>query len=161
RQVFVTVAEVILSELAGRITLVLQQLGDRGIFRFEANRCGRHADLREAGAESALTGDEGRAPGRARLLAIRVRELHSLPGEAIDVRRAVAHHTVAVAAEVGDADVVAPDHQNVRLVGPLPLPRRHRDLLVALPPRDLTRATFSTLRSDGLGEAGPFDPRDA
>ena len=35
--------------------------------------------------------------------------------DAIDVRRLVAHQPVAVGADVGDADVVAPDDEDVRL----------------------------------------------
>src|SRR5262249_33459551 len=77
----------------------------------------RHADLAQPGAEDALAGDEGGAPRRAALLAVRVREPHPFVGDPVDVGRSVAHQPVAVAAEVGDPDVVAPDHENVRLLG--------------------------------------------
>ena len=54
-------------------------------------------------------------PGRAGLLAVIMEEAEALLGDAVDVGRLVAHQAVAVAAEVGDADVVAEDHQDVRL----------------------------------------------
>ena len=59
----------------------------------------------------------------AALLAVGVGEPHPFLGEAVDVGRAVAHQAVAVAAEVGDADVVAPDDEDVRAVaGAMPTP---------------------------------------
>ena len=75
-----------------------------------------HPDLGQPGAVDALAGDERRAAGRAALLAVGVGEPHPLVGDAVDVRRAVAHQPVAVAAQVRDADVVAPDDQDVGLV---------------------------------------------
>ena len=80
---------------------------------------GRPGDphLAEPGAEDALPGDERRPPRGAALLAVGVREAHPLVRDAVDVRRPVPHQPVAVAAEVGDADVVAPDDEDVRLVG--------------------------------------------
>src|SRR5882672_2864362 len=69
--------------------------------------------LGEAGAIDALTGDEGRPAGRAGLLAIAVGEQHALLGEPIDVRGAVAHQPVRVAAQIRLADVVAPDDEDV------------------------------------------------
>jgi hypothetical protein len=117
RQELVPVAEVVLAELAGRIAERLEQLGDRRILGPEADRRRRDADLAQPGAEDALAGDEGGAPRRAALLAVRVREPHPFVGDPVDVGRSVAHQPVAVAAEVGDPDVVAPDHENVRLLG--------------------------------------------
>ena len=74
-------------------------------------------DLAEPGAEDALPRDERRAPRGAALLAVGVGEAHPLVRDAVDVRRAIPHQPVAVAAEVRDPDVVAPDHEDVRLVG--------------------------------------------
>ena len=56
------------------------------------------------------------APGGAALLAVGVGEPHPLVGDPVDVRRPVAHQPVAVAAQVGDPDVVAPDDEDVRLL---------------------------------------------
>ena len=116
RQVLVQVAEVVLAELPRRVAERLQQLGDRHVLGLEADVHAGDADLAQAGAVDALAGDERRPAGRAALLAVRVGEPHPLVGDPVDVRRPVAHQPVAVAAEVRDPDVVAPDHEDVRLV---------------------------------------------
>ena len=67
------------------------------------------------------------AAGRAALLGVVVGEHHAFPGDAVDVRRAVAHHADRVGADVGLADVVAEDDEDVRLARPSR--RRRRGLL--------------------------------
>ena len=74
------------------------------------------ADLGQASAEHALPHDEGGAPRGAGLLTVVVREKHALVGNPVDVRRPVAHHAFGVGADVGLADVVTPDDQDVRLL---------------------------------------------
>jgi hypothetical protein len=115
RQKLVAVSEVVLAELSGRVAMILQQLRDRGIFGLKAGRRSGHADFREPGAEARLSGDERRAARGATLLAVRVGEAHSFVRQAVDIRRAIAHEAIAVAAQVRDADVVTPDDENVRL----------------------------------------------
>ena len=112
----VPVAEMVLAELAGRVALVLQQVRDRRVLGLQPERRARHPHLGQAGPVAALSGDERCPPGRTRLLAVRVGEPHALRGDPVDVRRPIAHQPVAVAAEVGDADVVAPDDEDVRPV---------------------------------------------
>ena len=73
------------------------------------------ADLGEAGAIDALPGDEGRAARGAGLFAVGIGEHHAFLGDAVDVGRLVAHEPVRIAAEVRDADIVAPDDEDVRL----------------------------------------------
>ena len=73
------------------------------------------ADLGQAGADAVLAGEERGTAGGARLLAVVVLEADALLGDAVDVRRLVAHQAAAVGADVGDADVVAEDHQDVGL----------------------------------------------
>jgi hypothetical protein len=124
RQVLVLVAEVVLAELTGGIAQRLEQLGDGRVLGLQPDRRRRDAHLGEAGAEHALPGDERRPPGRAALLAVGVGEAHPLLRDPVDVRGPVAHQPVAVTAQVGDADVVSPDDQDVR-----PLPVRHLALL--------------------------------
>jgi len=75
----------------------------------------RQANLGEAGADRRLPRDERRAAGGAALLAVEVREVRALLGDAIDVGRAVAHHAVVVAADVEPADVVGHDEKNIRV----------------------------------------------
>ena len=114
RQVLVHVAEVVLAELPGRVAERLEQLRDRHVLGLQADVDARHPDLAQPGPEHALAGDERRPAGRAALLAVGVGEPHALVGDPVDVGRAVAHQPVAVAAQVGDADVIAPDDEDVR-----------------------------------------------
>ena len=114
-QVLVQVAEVVLAELPGCVAVRLQQLGDRHVLGLEADVHAGNAHLAEPGAVDALPGDERRPSRRAALLAVRVGEPHALVGDPVDVRRPVAHQPVAVATEVRDPDVIAPDDEDVRL----------------------------------------------
>ena len=116
RQRLVAVADVVLAELAGGVAEVLEQAADRGIELAHAHRRAGEADLGQPGADAVLAGEERRAAGGARLLAVVVEEAHALLGDAVDVGRLVAHQAVAVGADVGDADVVAEDDEDVRLV---------------------------------------------
>ena len=50
-----------------------------------------NADLGQAGAQADLAGDEGRAARRAAVLGVVVGEHHAFLGDAVDVRRLVAH----------------------------------------------------------------------
>ena len=94
RQVLVLIAQVVLAELPGRVTLRLQRIGDRRHPVRDAVRIARHADGQQAGAKRLLPEDEGRPPGGAALLAVGVREERAFLGDAIDVRRAIAHQAL-------------------------------------------------------------------
>ena len=95
----------------------LEQLGNRRVFLLQADVGARHADLGEAGADRVLAGEEGGAAGGAALLAVVVGEGNALVADAVDVGRAVAHLAAAVVADVPPADVVAPQDEDVRLLG--------------------------------------------
>src|SRR5262249_54053370 len=114
--IFVAVAEVVLADLRGRISQWLQELGDGRVFLVETNRSGRQTDFGQPGAQSVLAGNERRSSSRAVLLAVAVGESHALLRGAVDVWRAVAHQPVAIATEVGDADVISPDDENIRFL---------------------------------------------
>ncbi|MCY1463451.1 hypothetical protein D9M71_813500 [compost metagenome] len=114
---FVAVAQVVLAELAGGIAEVLEELPDGGIFEAQAQGGAGHADLGQAGADRRLAGDEGGAAGGAALLAVEVGEVGTLARDAVDVRRAVAHDAVVVAADVEPADVIGHHEQDVRCAG--------------------------------------------
>src|SRR5262249_47467450 len=70
RQIFVAVAEVVLAELRGRVAQWFEQFGDGRVFLVETNGGGRQTDFGQPGAQSMLTGDEGRPSGRTALLAV-------------------------------------------------------------------------------------------
>ena len=65
RQHVVEIAEMVLTELAGRVALVLEAGGDGDELLRHADRRARNPDLGEAGAIDALPGDEGGASRRA------------------------------------------------------------------------------------------------
>ena len=131
RQMLVPVAQVVLAELPGGVTLLLQQVGNRrGPIRQRRGRC-RACRSSAAGAERVLTQDEGRPPGGATLLGVGVREHRPFAGDPIDVRRLVPHDPMVVGTDVVDADVVTPDDEDVRLL----LLRRRDVAAVARPTR--------------------------
>ena len=117
RQEFVAVAEMVLAELPGHVALRLEQVGQRRVLVGQALLRRRQADLEQAGADRALSGDEGGAAGGAGLLGVIVGEDRAFLGDAVDVGRAVAHHAAIVGADVPVADVVAHDDEDVRLLG--------------------------------------------
>src|ERR1700677_1487895 len=82
----------------------------------QANRCAGQADLCQAGADRILARDEAGAAGRAALLAIPIGERRPFLRDAIDVGGLVAHHALAVVADVPVADVVTPNDEDVRFV---------------------------------------------
>src|SRR5215813_6764618 len=113
RQIFIAVAEVVLADLPGRISQWLQELGDGRVQLAQTDRSGRQTDFGQPGAQSVLAGNERGSPGGAALLAVAVGESHALLCDAVDIRRAVTHHPVAIATEVCDADVIPPDDENI------------------------------------------------
>jgi len=115
-QHLVAVAQMVLAELAGRVAERLEQFSNGRIERRDAFRRGGQTDLGEAGADGRLAGDEGRATGRAALLRIPVREQRAVVRNAVNVRRPVAHFAQVVGADVIDANVVAPEDEDVRLL---------------------------------------------
>ena len=94
----------------------LEQLGDGGVFRLQADVGSGHPYLGQTGADRVLAGDEGGTSGGAALLAVVVGEGDAFVGHAVDVGRAVTHLTAIVVADVPPADVVAPENQDVRFL---------------------------------------------
>ena len=116
RQKLVAVAEMVLAELSGHVALRLEQFGERRILVRQTLLRRGEADLEQAGADRALAGDEGGAPGGAGLLRVIVGEEPAFVGDAVDVGRAIAHHAAIVGADVPVADVVAHDDEDVGLL---------------------------------------------
>src|SRR6185437_2575581 len=115
RQELVAVAEMVLAELPGRIAERLQRLGDRHVLGLQPHGGGRQSDLGQPGADGRLPGNECRAAGGTALLGIPVGEQRTLFGDTVDVGRPVLHHPHVVGADIEPADVVAHDHQDIRL----------------------------------------------
>jgi hypothetical protein len=94
---------------------------NRHVARLQAFLRAGQADLQQPGGEAGLSGDEASASGGAALLAIPVGKVRAFLGDAVNVRRLVAHHAVVVHADVPIADVVTPEDEDVgfpkRLVG--------------------------------------------
>ena len=87
------------------------------------------------GAERMLAEDERRAARRAALLRVGVGEERAFLRDAVDVGRPVAHDAEAVGADVVAADVVAPDDEDVGLLGCASGARRRTSALRKRPAR--------------------------
>ena len=114
-QELILVAQVVLAELPGGITVGLEQLRDGGILGAQADVRPRHAHFQQAGAQGMLACDEGGASRGAALLTVVIGEHGALVGDTIDVRGAATKHAAVVDTEVGPADVVAPYDQDIGL----------------------------------------------
>jgi hypothetical protein len=124
-QVFVEVAQVVLAKLAGCVSLVLEQGRDGHCLFRHPDGCAWESDFGQTRAVHALASDKRRSTRSATLLPVGVSKPHALLGEAVDVRGLVSHEAVGVTTEVGDADVVTPNDQDVRLGGSFLRFRRH------------------------------------
>src|SRR5262249_34582557 len=105
----------VLAKLAGGIAEWLEQFGDRRVPSLQSNSRGGNAYFGKPGAERALAGDEGRTPSGAALLGVIVGEHHSFAADAVDIRRPIAHQTERIGADIGLADIIAEDDEDVRL----------------------------------------------
>ena len=113
RQVLVQIAEVVLAELAGGVTLRFERGGKRAGLGREADVRARLADGGQARAQWNLAGDEVRATRRAACFGVVVGEPHALAGELVEVRRLAGHDALVVGADVEPADVVTHDDEDV------------------------------------------------
>ena len=116
RQILVMITQMILPKLAGRITLRFQHISDGGHPRRDAMGVTRHTDREQASTKWLLTEDERRPTRRAALLSIGIREHRAFAGDAVDVRSMIAHQTHRICADLWDADVVAKNNKDVRLL---------------------------------------------
>src|SRR5438132_14147490 len=103
----VAVAFVVLAELAGGVALTLEDSGHGHIGFLPAFFGAGQTDFGHASADGHVAANESRAPCRAALLGVIVGEAHAFVGDAINVRRLVAHHATAVVTDVPEADVIA------------------------------------------------------
>ena len=103
----------VLAELARGVAEILEQAADRGIQLAHAHRRAGKAHLGQAAANAVLTGKERRAARGARLLAVVMLELDALAADAVDARRLIAHQAIRIGADVRDADVIAPNDEDI------------------------------------------------
>jgi hypothetical protein len=103
-------------ELTSRIALILETGRDSYNVLMHPDRRARHTDFGKTSAIHTLPGDEGRASRSAGLFTVRIGEHHAFLGDAVDIGRSIAHEPVRIATQVRDADVVAPNDEDVRLV---------------------------------------------
>ena len=115
-QELVAVALVVLAKLTGGIALRLQNRCHRHIGLLPALWRSGNANLGHAGAQRIVATDECCTARGAALLSVVVGEGNAFLGDTVDIRCLVAHQTTVVVADVGGADVVTPDHKDVRLL---------------------------------------------
>src|SRR5882724_2299728 len=107
----------VLAKLTCGITQRLQQFRSRRVFGLETDWRAWQSDFGETGPETALTGNERSSARSTALLTIGIGKHHAFLGEAINVRSVVTFYPAAIAAAVVDADIIAPDDEDVRLLG--------------------------------------------
>jgi hypothetical protein len=107
----------VLSELARGIAEALEQAPDGRIELAHAHGCAGETDLAQSGPDDVLASEKRGAAGRARLLPLVLKQTNSFFADAVDVRRFVAHHATAIGADVSEADVVAPEDEDIRFLG--------------------------------------------
>src|SRR5271155_5257950 len=98
-----------------------------GFLRAQAEVGAREPDLQQPSAVWTLSRDERGAARGATLLRVIVGKDGALARYAVDVRRVVAHHAHVVGADIGVADVVAKDDEDVGFLRLRPSPGRYAD----------------------------------
>src|SRR5262249_35892894 len=75
------------------------------------------ADFGQPRANAVLTREKRRSTRGATLLAVVVEKADALFGNPIDIRRLIAHQAAAIGTDVGDADIVAKNDEDIRFFG--------------------------------------------
>src|SRR5215467_4763077 len=113
RQIFVEIAQVILSELACRVAHRLENGSNGGCLGRNPNFRACLADGGQTGSNRQLPGDEVGSAGRATRLRVVVGEPHTLSRHSVEVRRATRHHALVIRPEVKPPDIVTHDDDNI------------------------------------------------
>ena len=113
-QMLVSVAKMVLAELAGNVALALQDFCECGVGRRKADGRARQAHRRQPGADRQLSGDEGGSARGAGGLRIMVGEEDTVPRQAVEIG-CRHHHAMGVGPDVGVAHVVRHHHDDVGL----------------------------------------------
>src|SRR5690606_14181034 len=93
-QVLVAVAKVVLAELAGAVTQLLEQFGERRVALVDTHRRAWQTDSVHAGADRQLPGNKGGSPWRGAGVCVMVGEKNAFTPDAVDVGCGY-HHAVA------------------------------------------------------------------
>jgi hypothetical protein len=112
-QIFVEIAQVILSELARRVANRLESGSNGGCFGRYPNFRARLADSSQTGSDRQLSGDEVGSTGRATRLRVVVCKAHALGRHSVEVRRSARQHALVIRPEVKPPDVVTHDDDNI------------------------------------------------
>ena len=115
-KIFIAIAEMVFAELAGGVAERLEQFSDGRVFRLKSDGSAGHSYFGQTGAQRVLAADEGCTSSGAALLPVVVGEGDAFLGDAVDVRGPITHHAPAEVTDVPDADVIAPENQNVRFL---------------------------------------------
>ena len=110
-------AQVPLAPHPGRVACVRQRAGDGDLPLGHAIGATGHRHGLRARADQVAAGQDGRPAWRALGLDVEVQQLQPLVSELVDARRRrAAQHPAAVAAQLTPAEVVPPEHRDVRLL---------------------------------------------
>jgi hypothetical protein len=116
REELVAVAQMVLPNLGGHVTLRFEQVGQGRILGLNALQSAGHPHRGQAGAHRELPGDERRPPRRAARLGVRIGKQDTLSGKPVDIGRLSAHESTVVGAHIEPTDIVGHDQQDVRLL---------------------------------------------
>ena len=115
-QELISIPEVVLPDLGRRIPVILEHLGNGHIGIPDPFFGPGHPDGEHPGPERMLPHDKRGASRRAALLCIGIRHQGSFFGDPVDVRRHGLYHTHVVGADIVDAQVISPNHQDIGLI---------------------------------------------
>src|SRR4029078_11258430 len=107
------VAQMVLAELAGIVSEVEQELGERRSAGPQIRRAAGELRRDQAGVPRISAGEEGIAAGRAALLGVICHEDRTFVADAIDVGSFPDHQAAVVDARLHPADVVTHDEEDV------------------------------------------------
>src|SRR5262249_7322899 len=114
RQELVQVAQMVLAELAGRVSHRFEDVGDSDRLIRDAEWSSGLSDCRKAGAKWQFASDEVRPSGGATGFRIIIGEAHSLGGQAVEIGCPSRHDTLVIDLNIGPPDVVAHDDNDIR-----------------------------------------------
>src|SRR5262245_259638 len=103
----------VLAELTAHISERLKYIGDGWVFGLKTEIGTRQSNLRQAGPDWRLAGDERCAACRAALLPVPIGKHTAFFKDTIYIGRPIAHYAVVVGADIEPSDVITPDDQDV------------------------------------------------